>query len=82
MDKAKMIVVKRLGRGFSLALFDAEGDMAPPLFEKEGSLRSLAGTLRAWGQPAWKVGEVVAIGADGDMDEALRVRVCALMGWE
>jgi hypothetical protein len=81
MVKATMIVVKRLSRGFSVALFDA-GDMAPPLFEKEGSLRSLAGTLRAWGEPAWKVGEVVALGADGNMDDALQARVCALMGRE
>ena len=81
MVKATMIVVKRLARGFSVALFDA-GDMAPPIFEEEGSLRSLAGTLRVWGQPAWKVSEVVALGADGNDDEALRVRVCALMGRE
>ena len=67
---ATMVIVKRLSRGFSAAMFDA-GDMAPPIFEEEGSLRSLSGLLLAWGQPAWRVGEVVALDAAGNDDEEI-----------
>jgi hypothetical protein len=75
-----MVIVKRLSRGFSVAMFDAEGDMAPPIHEREGRMRDLASTLRAWGADAFGVGEVVALDAAGNDDEALRVRVEALMG--
>jgi hypothetical protein len=76
---ATMVIVKRLSRGFSVAMFDA-GDMAPPIHEREGRMRDLASTLRAWGGDAFAVGEVVALDAAGNDDEALRMRVEMLMG--
>jgi hypothetical protein len=74
----KLVIVKRLSRGYSAALFDG-GEMAPPLFEREGSLRALASLLTAWGR-AHDVGQAVGISATGNVDDALTDKVARLVG--